>query len=112
MADQRDGLKIARQRIAQEAVERTGFLDLGRLGLTCLPVPLFDLAHLRRLNLGSGMANEEGEWQEAAENISPNDIQSEIGQLARLPGLSALSVRGGPLRRSERHGPIARPAIA
>ena len=86
MADERDGLKIARQRIAQEAAERTGFLDLGRLGLTCLPEELFDLSHLRRLNLGFGMTDEEGNWQEAAEDISPNDIQSDLGQLARLPG--------------------------
>ena len=94
MADKRDGLQIARQRIAQEAAERTGFLDLGTLGLTCLPEELFELSHLRRLKLGSGMTDEEGEWQEAAEDISPNDVQSDIGQLAKLPKLSILSVRG------------------
>jgi hypothetical protein len=32
-----DGLTIARHKIAQEAEDRTGFLDLGRLGLTELP---------------------------------------------------------------------------
>ncbi len=29
-----DGLSIARERIAREADEKTGFLDLGRVGLS------------------------------------------------------------------------------
>jgi hypothetical protein len=37
MADAFDGLAIARQRIAEEVEVRTGFLDLGGLGLTALP---------------------------------------------------------------------------
>ena len=109
MADEGDGLKIARQRIAQEAAERTGFLDLGRLGLTCLPEELFDLSHLRRLNLGSGMTDEEGEWQEAAEDISLNDIQSDLGELARLAEpLRPLLVRS-PTKLSCGHRPAADP---
>jgi internalin A len=47
-----DGLAIARERIAKEAEGKTGFLDLGMLGLTELPEELFQLKHLRRLNLG------------------------------------------------------------
>ena len=38
-----DGLAIARQLIAWEAKGKTGFLDLGRLGLTELPEELFQL---------------------------------------------------------------------
>ena len=48
-----DGLTIARERIAEEAHARTGFLDLGRLGLDELPAELCDLTHVRRLNLGN-----------------------------------------------------------
>ena len=47
-----DGLAIARERIALEAEQKTGFLDLGRLGLSRLPDELFALKDLKRLNLG------------------------------------------------------------
>ncbi len=53
MSETFDGESIARQRIAEEAERRTGFLDLGGLGLTTLPPGLFELRHLRGLNLGS-----------------------------------------------------------
>ena len=43
----------AHQLIAKERQERTGILDLGNLGLTELPAELFELTHLRVLNLGS-----------------------------------------------------------
>lgn len=42
-----DGLAIARERIAREAEETTGFLDLGTLGLNDLPGELFALTHLQ-----------------------------------------------------------------
>jgi internalin A len=45
-----DGLTIARERIAREAEEKTGFLDLGDLGLFELPNELFQLKHLQRIN--------------------------------------------------------------
>ena len=48
MSGDLDGLVIARERIAKEAAERTGFLDLGQLGLTSLPEKLFALTHLRQ----------------------------------------------------------------
>jgi internalin A len=60
-----DGLTIARERIAQEAVAKTGFLDLGRLGLTELPDELFQLKHLRKLNLGFGYFDENRCWEES-----------------------------------------------
>jgi internalin A len=40
MSEPLDGLAIAQQRIAEEAEARTGFLDLGGLGLTELPPEL------------------------------------------------------------------------
>ncbi len=55
MAETFDGERIDRQRIAEEAEQRTGFLDLGALGLTTLPPELFGLTHLRVLNLGGGI---------------------------------------------------------
>jgi hypothetical protein len=45
-----EGLAIARSRIAEEKRKQTGFLDLGRLGLTELPEELFELEHLWGLN--------------------------------------------------------------
>src|SRR5262249_37046582 len=53
-----NGLTIARERIAREAEERTGFLDLGRLGLSSLPDELLALKHLRGLNLGRAYYDE------------------------------------------------------
>ena len=60
MSEAFDGESIARQRIAEEAEQRTGFLDLGGLGLTTLPAELFGLTHLRVLNLGSDIQREDG----------------------------------------------------
>jgi hypothetical protein len=60
MADSFDGEPIAHQRTAEEAEQRTGFLDLGGLGLTTLPPELFGLTHLRVLNLGGGIPRADG----------------------------------------------------
>lgn len=94
MIGESEGLRIARDRIAREAEEQTGFLDLGMLGLTESPDELFELQHLQRLNLGAGYVDEDGEWQEAADNLAPNDLESSLEQLRRLPNLSDLSVFG------------------
>jgi hypothetical protein len=55
-----DGLAIARECLAKEAEEKTGFLDLGNLGLTELPEELFRLKHLRRLSLGPRIPTRKG----------------------------------------------------
>ena len=47
MTEDFDGERIARERTAQEAERRTGFLDLSRLGLTDLPAELFALTLVR-----------------------------------------------------------------
>jgi internalin A len=98
MADTFDGLAIARQRIAEEAEARTGFLDLSGLGLTVLPPELFRLRHLRTLNLGAGILREEGTYQEAYElwdsEAQRNEFAAELGSLLQLPELVALSVSG------------------
>jgi Leucine-rich repeat (LRR) protein len=94
MTDEADGSAIARERIAREALDQTGFLDLGRLGLTSLPEELFRLTHLRRLNLGSGIRDESGQWQQSSADLSPNRIEAFLSSLAQLPELEALSVNG------------------
>jgi len=90
-------LTIARERIAEEARTRTGFLDLGRLGLDELPAELLALTHLRRLNLGDGYVDDEGEWVRAISEIAPNRLDSQLHRLAVLPCLGALSVTGAQL---------------
>ena len=88
-----EGLAIARERIAEEKEKRTGFLDLGRLGLTELPEELFELEHLWGLNLGYGWRDEQKEWHCAAPALAPNQhAQQLILHLQRLPGLKLLSV--------------------
>jgi internalin A len=89
-----DGLSIARECIAQEAEEKTGFLDLGKLGLTELPEELFRLKHLRRLNLGSGYDDAHGEWQESINSGERNSIGADVGRLAELSELRSLFLRG------------------
>lgn len=42
-----EGLTIARQLIATEAQQQTGFLDLGMLSLTELPDEIYQLSHLQ-----------------------------------------------------------------
>src|SRR6516162_8341308 len=97
MPHEDDGLTIARERIAEEARTRTGFLDLGRLGLDELPAELLALTHLRRLNLGDGYVDDEGEWVRAISEIAPNRLDSQLHRLAVLPCLGALSVTGAQL---------------
>src|SRR5204862_7328431 len=92
MSHNNDGLTIARERIAEEARVRTGFLDLGVLGLDELPAELFVLTHLRRLNLGDRYFDEAGGYVEAASDIAPNWLDSQLHRLAVLPDLGGLSL--------------------
>jgi hypothetical protein len=62
MADDFDGERIARELIANEARRKTGSLDLGDLGLTELPAELWELTHLRRLNLGGRFPSKFVKW--------------------------------------------------
>ncbi len=54
MASEFDGAAIASERIAKEARERTGKLDLAGLGLDEIPKEIATLTHLRELDLGGG----------------------------------------------------------
>jgi internalin A len=85
-----EGLRIALERIAREADERTGTLDLGQLGLTELPEELFGLIHLQRLNLGLRFLAENGEWADTTGDIFRNGPIANLGRLQCLPVLREL----------------------
>jgi len=101
MSEAFDGEKIARERIAQEAERRTGFLDLGGLGLTTLPEELFGLRHLRELNLGSGWRLKDGSWQEvyspSDSSVPGNNVTATLARLSELPEFRTLSVADTPI---------------
>jgi Leucine-rich repeat (LRR) protein len=87
------GLAIARERIAEEKEKRTGFLNLGQLGLEELPEELFELEHLCGLNLGATWTDEQHEVHGAASDLAPNKHADQlIVHLQRFPGLRLLSV--------------------
>ena len=96
MTESFDGQSIAEQRIAEEAVRRTGFLDLGSLGLTVLPGSLFALGHLRRLNLGRGIGLDDGSYFAVEDyyddNRVLNRLAAELDRLRHLPHLRHLSL--------------------
>ena len=91
-----DGMEKARWLIAEEREKKTGFLDLGNLRLTEIPVEMFELTHLRSLNLGVPYLDEPGDSQE-----SRNDTTKAQNRLTALPtglramdNLVALSIAG------------------
>jgi internalin A len=87
-----DGLTIARERIAREAEEKSGFLDSGCLGLSEVPDELLQLKHLRRLSLGWGYFDEGKNWHATASNLGQNAIAVWIDRLADLAGLQYLAL--------------------
>ncbi|WP_165253289.1 leucine-rich repeat domain-containing protein [Paludisphaera soli] len=91
-----EGLALALERIEREKSERTGRLDLGRLGLTELPDALFELLHLEELHLGRTWAID-GHAAEATTDIEPNRIEHGLGRLVRLTSLRKISVEGSRL---------------
>ena len=86
-----EGQKIARELIAKEAKEKTGFLDLGMLGLTELPEELYDLAHLKSLNLGRFYYDSEGKHQKTSNNLGKNGSDTLLSKLYRLKALQTLN---------------------
>ena len=96
------GMGIARRRIAEEAQARTGFLDLGGLGLATLPPELFRLRHLRELNLGAGIQRENGTYHKVYDSWDPsvrNNVTEagDFENLRQLPALARLSISLTPL---------------
>jgi internalin A len=84
-------MSIAQARIAEEAVRRSGALDLRDLGLETLPEALFSLRHLRRLDLG---ASEPSRRRTARRNR----IDARGDQFGALTKLELLSLNGADLR--------------
>lgn len=94
-----DGIQIARQLIADESAKKTGFLDLGNLQLTEVPVELFELTHLRGLNLGSWHVEDRGEHHKSSsgdENHS-NMLSALPNVIGALENLLRLSLFGNPI---------------
>lgn len=90
------GHRRALDRIAQEKEKRTGFLDLGNLGLTGWMEELWTLDHLTGLNLGVGWLDETCGFHFAAPGIdaAQNTLPAEEAQWHRLPNLRILSLAG------------------
>jgi hypothetical protein len=65
MASDPEGLRIAQERIARKRVEKSGFLDLGMLGLEDLPEEIWELEWLEVLVLGSSWQGVEVEFRQA-----------------------------------------------
>jgi internalin A len=91
------GVCIARERIALEAKARTGYLDLGMLGLGTLPDVLFELQHLRYLNLGYGFEGHDGGVIEAVSGIANHGFGEGLACLSLLPELQYLVLSGTAL---------------
>jgi len=87
-----EGLAIARRLIAKEAEKKTGFLDLGMLGLTELPDELFGLAHLRGLNLGRWYNLENDTFRGASNSIGSNVLPAHALESLRDLKLESLHV--------------------
>ncbi len=94
MPSESEGQAVARARIAEEKEKRTGFLDLGRLGLTELPDELFDLKDLWGLNLGFGWRDQQGEWHAVGVKLAPNQPRNIVSTLRLFAGLTHLSLAG------------------
>jgi hypothetical protein len=94
-------MAIAQMRIAEEASRRTGGLDLSNLGLASLPEALFDLKHLRVLNLGC--------YQHPECNTSRNRIDAQRERFDCLTLLESLFVRGSDLTSLEPRRDFQRP---
>ncbi len=84
-----DATALALHRIAEEAAQRTGTLDLGGLGLDGLPDALFDLRHLRRLNLGHGTLDAAGEFERSFSSRE-NRVAPSLDRIGELPRLTDL----------------------
>lgn len=87
-------MAIAQRLIAEEREKKTGFLDLGNLGLTEIPVELFELTHLHGLNLGIHYVDEQGEYHKSSngDENSANELQTLPSTVANLVHLTTLSL--------------------
>src|SRR4051812_1309100 len=87
----RDGMAIAKARIAEEAERRTGALDRRDLGLPELPEALFTLRHLRVLDLGTSEP-----WRE---DPPRSRLYNQRLWLASLDMLETLSLSGSDVTK-------------
>ena len=92
MESELDPMREAERRIAEEAVRRSGVLDLSGLGLPALPESVFGLTHLEDLSLGQRYGHETNKILGAFQ-----DIASQARRLAALTALRRLSLSGTDL---------------
>jgi len=93
MASEFDGAAIARERIAKEARERTGKLDLAGLGLDEIPKEVAGLAHLRELDLGWPYAHKIIDAGSRSFDAKLNAL-TDLAPLTPLTALQSLSCWG------------------
>jgi internalin A len=89
MASEFDGAAIARERIAKEARQRTGTLDLAGLGLEEIPKEAAALAHLRELDLGWPDGNKVVDASGKSWDTRRNRL-ADLAPLVRLTALQSL----------------------
>lgn len=94
-----EGLKIAKMLIAKEARENTGTLDLGNLNLTEFPNEIFQLDHLRVLNLGGCYCDSNGKWHDTANSLHRNHFKPNTLSFS-FPMLQVLSLRATDIEGS------------
>ncbi|MEL6945253.1 MAG: leucine-rich repeat domain-containing protein, partial [Bacteroidota bacterium] len=87
-------IKRAEELIKENAKNQDTFLDLGNLGLTALPEALFELTHLKRLNLGFSYTklNEKGKRERVSSqnDFLPNSLKDLSDRLSELVALEYL----------------------
>ena len=87
----------ALDRIKKCKEKQSDFLDLGELGLTAIPKEVFELHHLKRLNLGSRYY-ENGEWINVKKSHETNKIEEIPKAIVLLSNLEELSLEGNPIK--------------
>lgn len=97
-----NGMDEARRLIALEREQQTGFLDLGNLGLTEWPEELFELSHLRRLNLALFYQDDLGYFNFANSHLGELQNQNQLAEfpetLYQLENLVALDIGDTKIR--------------
>ena len=88
--------KLAAEIIRKCQEEQSDFLDLGNCGLTEVPEEVFEMTHLRRLNLGQRFYNNR-DWINTKNEGNYNQITKLSRELYRLQNLKELSLEGNPI---------------
>ncbi len=94
-----DGYARALYLIEREKEQKTGFLDLGNLGLRAIPPELFELEHLEHLSLGGAYSDKENRYHNSENSFSKNSIADLNVPWERLCNLRRLQLVGVPVEK-------------